>query len=126
MRQEDPCSSAFSAHVCYVGEVPVVEVSGEIDMSTVPELRSAIEEAVGQMEGASNLVVDLGGAGFMESMGLGLLIDQRQRLREHEGELKLVLGEGGAGEILRVTELESTFAIYPDLETAVGDSGRDK
>lgn len=92
-------------------------------MQTLPELRSAIEEAVGQAGGSSVIVVDLGGADFMESMGLGLLIEHRSKLREHGGDLRLVIGERGAGEILRLLDLESSFVLYPDLEAAVEDSG---
>lgn len=104
----------------------MVEVSGEIDLATVSELRSAIEETVGQVGGPDTppvVVMDLGGVSFIEIMGVGLLVEQKVKLRERGGDLRLVLGEGRVGEILRLLDLEGVFAIYPDLKTAVEDSG---
>lgn len=104
----------------------MVEVSGEIDLATVSELRSAIEETVGQVGGPATppvVVMDLGGVSFIEIMGVGLLVEQKVKLRERGGDLRLVLGEGRVGEILRLLDLEGVFAIYPDLKTAVEDSG---
>lgn len=104
----------------------MVEVSGEIDLATVSELRSAIEEAVGQVGGPDTppvVVMDLSEVSFIEIMGVGLLVEQKGKLRERGGDLRLVLGEGRVGEILRLLDLEGVFAIYPDLKTAIEDSG---
>jgi anti-sigma B factor antagonist len=122
---EEPCSPMLRVHVRKIGSVPVVEVSGEVDISTVPGLRSAIEDAAEQADGSSRLIVDLSSVGFIESMGLGLLVEQNSKLQEHGGALRLVLGEGSADQILRLAGLEDAFVIHPDLVTAVEGSLED-
>lgn len=124
MSLEEPSSQMLAPHVRHIGSVPVVEVSGEVDINTIPELRSAIEEAAEQTNDSSKLVVDLSRVGFIESMGLGLLVEQDSKLQEHGAELRLVLGEGGARQVLRLAGLEGAFAIYPDLVSALEDLQR--
>lgn len=120
----------FSAEIHHLQGILVVEAAGEIDLASVPELRAAVERAVGELDGpmtplAPVLVLDLSRVSFMECRGLGFLIEQRKKLLEHGGELKLILGEGNgsaggaADKLLRLTSLEEEFSIYPDAEAAV-------
>jgi len=62
----------FAVQVTVVEGYRVVEVAGEIDISTAPALRTAIEAEVAS--GTRELIVDLGGVQFMDSSGLSLLI----------------------------------------------------
>src|SRR5205814_287647 len=50
----------------------VIEVSGELDMATEPQLRDALEQAIDA--GSRQVVVDLGRVRFMDSTAVGMLI----------------------------------------------------
>jgi anti-anti-sigma factor len=67
----------------------IVRVEGEIDLSTVGELRHAL--ATGP-DPPSTLVVDLRHVGFMDSMALGVILDASLRAAEQGHTLRVVCG----------------------------------
>jgi len=70
------------AEVSRHGDHAVVVVRGEVDMSTVGELRTALDEAI---TGAGRVEVDLRETTFMDSSGLAALVAAYHRLgRIHE------------------------------------------
>ena len=66
----------------------VVAVSGEIDLFTAPELKSALGEAL--ESGHTRIVVDLTNTSFLDSTALGVLIGAVKRLRSRDGVLTIV------------------------------------
>jgi anti-sigma B factor antagonist len=56
----------------------MVRARGELDRSTEPEFRQALEEAMAS--GAAVLLVDLGGISFLDSAGLSVLVGAKRRL----------------------------------------------
>jgi len=50
--------------------VPVLSVSGEIDMATAPAFKMAVTRLAGLHD---RLVLDLGGVSFMDSAGIGVI-----------------------------------------------------
>ncbi len=57
----------------------MLEIRGEVDAYTAPQLREALREMDGQ---EARLLVDLNGVDFMDSSGLGVLIGGLKRARE--------------------------------------------
>jgi anti-sigma B factor antagonist len=53
------------------GDPPVLQVDGEIDMSTADELRTALEQAV---SADPNVVVDMAGVTFCDAAGLRVVL----------------------------------------------------
>jgi anti-anti-sigma factor len=51
---------------------PVIEVHGELDIATAPELTRAVREAFDR--GAPRLVIDLTGCTFIDSTGMSKLV----------------------------------------------------
>lgn len=70
-------SPILDVRVTRTGEVAVVTVSGELDLDTVPEVRTALETAV---SGSASLVADLSDVVFFSSAGLSLLLEFRRRV----------------------------------------------
>jgi anti-sigma B factor antagonist len=98
--------------------MPVVAVSGEVDLHAVPGFRSAIQEAEsGVGEGVPAVIVDLREVEFMDSSGLGVLIGHHRRLEEQGGSLRIVAGKA-ASKILRLTSLDAVFEVYDSREQA--------
>ena len=69
--------------------VAVLRCDGRLNMVAAPALRSAIEHAVDG--GAPRVVVDLAGAGFVDSSGLGALIAGLKKARQAGGDLRIVI-----------------------------------
>ncbi|GAA1822277.1 anti-sigma factor antagonist BldG [Luedemannella flava] len=100
----------------------VLEIGGEIDVYTAPQLREELQRLIG--EGATDIVVDLSRVDFIDSSGLGVLAGIHRRLRSLDGSLRLVYSHERLLKIFRITGLDSVFDIYDsvDAATAAGQS----
>ena len=93
----------------------VVSVAGEVDLSTSPPLREALEQAVAQ---GPNVVVDLSGVTFLDSTGLGDLVRARESALSLGGHLQLVLTQPRIRRVLEITGLDAVFDIHETLAAA--------
>lgn len=99
------------------GGVPVLEVAGEVDIYTAPKLREKLVELIDA--GASRLVIDLEGVGFMDSTGLGSLVAGLKRVKERDGELILVCTREPVLKILAITGLDRVFSVHDSVGRAL-------
>jgi anti-sigma B factor antagonist len=93
----------------------VLEVHGEVDAYSAPQLREALREMDGQ---GARILVDLNGVDFMDSSGLGVLIGALKRARERDGELALVCTGQTLLRLLAITGLDRVFTILDAAEAA--------
>ncbi len=70
------------------GEVLVLSIAGELDLSTVPELARRVE--AGLLRSPTTLTLDLGELTFMDSSGLRLLIELNRRSSQATWKLTLI------------------------------------
>jgi anti-sigma B factor antagonist len=98
----------------------VVDVAGEIDVSTSPKLRERLVELAGT--GAHRLVVDLEDVDFIDSTGLGVLVGVLKRMRARDGSMSLVCSQEGLLRVFRITGLEKVFTIHRSLEEATEEA----
>lgn len=95
----------------------VLEVGGEVDIYTAPQLRKRL---VSLIEGGARLiVVDLDRVDFLDSAGLGVLVGARKRLRGVGGGLALVCSQEGLLKIFGITGFDRVFTLYQTVEQAV-------
>ncbi len=99
------------------GERSVVSVVGEIDVYTAPSLRERLNDLVAS--GHYHLVVDLSGVEFMDSTGLGVLVGGLNRVRTHDGTLRLVCAQEKILKVFRITGLTKVFPIFAGLDDAL-------
>ncbi len=102
------------------GARTVVEVGGEIDVYTAPQLRERVVELVA--DGQVDLVLDLSGVEFLDSTGLGVLVGALNRVRAQDGSLALVLTQERILKIFEITGLRKVFPIFATVDEAVGAS----
>jgi len=101
-----------------VGEHTVLEIGGEVDVYTAPQLRERLIELVDG--GARRIVVDLGRVDFLDSTGLGVLVGALKRLRAVGGTFGLVCEKEPLLKIFRITALDQVFPIFSTVEAATG------
>jgi len=99
------------------GDRTVVEVGGEIDVYTAPQLRERVVELVA--DGKVDLVLDLSGVEFLDSTGLGVLVGALNRVRAQDGSLALVLTQERILKIFEITGLRKVFPIHATVAEAV-------
>lgn len=98
------------------GDWIVLDIDGEIDLSTAPMLRSRIEELI--RAGSLHLVVNLERVGFLDSSGLSALVAAMKAIEAARGELSLVCAEERLLKIFTVTGLDRVFEIHRSLDEA--------
>ena len=99
------------------GERTVVEVAGEIDVYTAPQLREQLVELVDA--GRYHLIIDMERVEFLDSTGLGVLVGGLKRVRAHDGSLRLVCTQERILKIFRITGLTKVFPIHDSVTEAV-------
>lgn len=88
----------------------VVRLSGDIDMSVVPELREALDAAL--YGGCTNVVLDLAEVTYADSSALGLLVWLDHRLRPAGGRLVLA---GARRDVARILELSGLVTVAASI-----------
>ncbi|KWW97985.1 anti-sigma B factor antagonist [Carbonactinospora thermoautotrophica] len=100
----------------------IIEVVGEVDVYSAPELRKCISDLVD--EGYIHLILDLNGIRFFDSTGLGVLAGGLKRVRSRRGSLRLVCTSERVLRPFRITGLHKVFAIHASTEEAIRAAGR--
>jgi anti-sigma B factor antagonist len=101
-----------------LAEFAVIEVAGDVDLGTAPQLRQAIADAV--EAGRTRLVLDLSNVTFLDSVGLGVTVGGLRRTRTHDGFLWLVVApaNGAVRRLLQHSYLDRVFPIHDSVEDA--------
>jgi anti-sigma B factor antagonist len=97
--------------------VDVVTVVGDIDLYSAPKLREMLHRL---LDGhPHDVVIDLSGVPFMDSMALGVLLGALKRARLAGGTVRLAGPNALATKVLRITGLIKSFSIHPDVADAL-------
>jgi anti-sigma B factor antagonist len=91
----------------------VVAASGEVDLYTVPELERALASSL--TAGATQLVVDLTEASFVDSTVLHVLLRAARQLDGTEGELIVAAPDPNVRRVFGITGFDRLFSIVSSL-----------
>ncbi len=100
-----------------VDGVPVVAAPEEIDITTAPELRSALLEAAA--DGTGTLVADMTRTRFCDSSGLHALLAAHKRAQAEGGELRLVIPSTAVLRIFAITGIDRMIPSFTSLDEAL-------
>jgi len=99
----------FGLDVTETDGAAVVQVAGDLDIATAPQLRHELLDLIGRS--VRIVTVDLAQIDFIDSTGLAVLISGLKRLREGGGDLTLRSPSRTALRLLEITGLSKVFAI---------------
>jgi anti-sigma B factor antagonist len=97
--------------------VAVLGVRGEVDLYSAPALKHALTQLF--EGGSSTVVVDLSDVSFLDSTGLGALVEARVTATEAGGSLPLVCDQERVLKLFTITGLDSVFTMHDTLELAL-------
>jgi anti-sigma B factor antagonist len=105
----------------------VVTVAGDVDISTSPDLRSALAQAnaaeasavKADGAGARAIVVDLSDVSFVDSTALGVLVGAYTAARNNGGRFAIVNDYEAVLKVLRITALHDVLGVHPTLDAAI-------
>ncbi|HEX9997829.1 MAG TPA: STAS domain-containing protein [Abditibacterium sp.] len=126
------------------GEIVVVEVGGEIDLHSAPQLRAELMKATepikateitqnadsGSIENAKSgltdtvlrgprVVVDLADVFFIDSTGIGVLVGALKRARERNGALHFCNSQSRVRRVFEITGLMRALPLFDSREAAL-------
>jgi anti-sigma B factor antagonist len=91
------------------GETHTLQGRGEIDASTAPELRRHLEQA---LDGeATTVVADLTGVDFIDSAGIGVLVEGHRRLEEAGKGLVVRVSNPSTLRVFAITGMDKFFTL---------------
>lgn len=106
----------LSVSVRSAGDITIAELAGELDIASAPALR---EQLLGLLRpGSSQLVIDLSKVSFCDASGLAVLVGTGRRAKLLGGFLRLAAVSPMAGEVLHMTGLDRSLAIFPTAQAA--------
>ena len=109
---------SFSANTRKVGNVVIVDMSGEL---TIGEPTLLLRETVRRFIADGNLkfILNLANLSYVDSAGLGELITVYTTVRNRKGDVKLLKVTGKMQGLLQTTKLVTVFDTYNEEQKAL-------
>ena len=100
------------------GQVAVVTLPAEIDITNVDEVRERLLSAASQ--GASVLVADMSQTTFCDSAGVTALVRAFRRANENGTKFRLATTSSSVLRVLEITGVDRLIDVYPTVSEALG------
>ncbi|MFD7541720.1 STAS domain-containing protein [Streptomyces sp. NPDC059819] len=95
---------------------PVIELAGELDHHTAPEVRDTLPGL--DLRPGQQLVIDLTGITFCDSSGITVLIAARNHALACSASVALAAVPERVARIFRIVGLEQVFPTHPTAQAA--------
>ena len=101
------------------GNVAIITINGDITLNKGGDvlLKDKVQSLIQQ--GQKNIVVDLGGVSYVDSAGLGQLVQAYATTKNKGGALKLLNVTKRLKDLLVVTKLLTVFDTFEDEQAAL-------
>jgi len=100
-----------------LGDHKIIEVSGEVDLYNVSELKKALFSITdGKF---SSVVVDMENVNYMDSSGIGALVAGQKKMKAHNGKFGLMNIHDDVLNILKLATLDKFFKIYDNEDELI-------
>lgn len=86
-------------------------VVGDLDLATLPALRTALDQLDGQCVG-----LDLSDVAYLDTVVLGVVLGARVKARRKGGEFVLVCPPGGARDLLAEAGVDTVVTVLASLD----------
>ena len=96
----------------------VVNVDGEVDLRTSPQLRAMLLDSFAGTAGP--VVLDLSGVDYMDSSGVGTMVYVKRQVERSGRRLVLVGLRPRVQSVLEITHLDKFFTIRASVEQVAG------
>jgi anti-sigma B factor antagonist len=108
--------------VLWVGQVAVVSLPAEIDISNAAQVREDLLSTINR--GPALLVADMSATTFCDSAGVNGLVRTFKRATASAARMRLVVGPPAVQRILAITGVDQLIDIYPSVAAAMAAEGQ--
>jgi anti-sigma B factor antagonist len=103
-----------------VEDIVVARLAGELDMSNASELGAAITDRI--PSDVRGLVLDLGAVGYIDSAGIHVFFELRERLTRRGQQVRVVLAAGSpVATALEYAGIQRTLGAAATVREAIED-----
>jgi anti-sigma B factor antagonist len=110
----------FEVSVEHSGTTAIVHLAGELDIGTAPALAEALRSLERPCE---RIILDLTSLEFIDSTGLRLAVVEHGRANMDGFEFVIAGATGPVLKVLRLTGLDVTLPLAPDVASVLADGG---
>jgi anti-sigma B factor antagonist len=107
----------FSASTRQLGEVTIIDVRGRFTLIEGEAVHDLLVDLF--QDGKKRVLLNLRDVSYLDSSGIGQLVRGLFTARKHQAELRAVDLSPRAQEILRLANLHTVFADFPDEQAAL-------
>ena len=107
----------FASRSEVIDSIPVLHMSGEVDLYTAPMFKDAITTPI--VQGFAHIVVDMKDVTFMDSSGFGALLSASKPLRSVSGSINLASCNEAITRMLEITRLNALIPVHKTSEEAI-------
>ena len=100
------------------GACSVIEIQGDIDLKSSPQLRAAILDLF-EKRGQERVILDLKGVHYIDSSGVASLVEGLQEAKKRKARFILSCLNQAPRHVLDLTRLTSVFEITQTVEEAL-------
>ncbi|MFB6555411.1 MULTISPECIES: STAS domain-containing protein [unclassified Streptomyces] len=94
----------------------VVDATGEIDIAFAPVVRAEVFRLVA--DGHRHFVLDLCGAPFLDSAGLGMIVAVTKRIQAHHGSLRIACDDERLLRVFSLGGLRPVYSFHDSVDQA--------
>jgi anti-sigma B factor antagonist len=102
----------------FVGEATILDITGDIDLSSSPDLRKVLLRELKEKR-TPRVIVNLIGVRYIDSSGVASLVEGLKASRDTGMRFALVGLSKGAREVLQLSRLIKIFEIHDNEEQAL-------
>jgi anti-anti-sigma factor len=96
----------------------VLELGGEFDLDTVPEIDRFLRRSLGPLYHQDHLVIDLAETAFVDSSFIAFLVRLSASLRARRQELLLVRPRGQVRRVFGIVGLANVIPVFESVDAA--------
>ncbi|MCX8029369.1 MAG: STAS domain-containing protein [Brevinematales bacterium] len=100
-----------------IDDIIVIQLPNAMNISESKDFSNLMEFLI--QKGFSKFVIDFSKTGFISSAFLSIIVSNKKRLFETNGNIVLANISQNVEKILEITELISFFNIYPTVDEAI-------
>ena len=105
-----------------IGDVTVINLIGRLTLGDgTSKLRQAVEDVI--QRGRLQVILNLAEVMYIDSSGLGTMMETRAMLLRSGGKLKLMKLRSNAHDLIQTTHLNLVFEVFPDEDSALKSFG---
>jgi len=99
-------------------DIDIVVLDGRIDQDASAEMESLLQASIGK--GHYNICIDMINVKHICSSALGVLVAVKRKIKDKDGDIKLVIADDNLLKLFQTTMLDKVFEIYESQRECLG------